>query len=873
MNIYRGLICLIAGVLLSISVLFAGTTGKISGTVLDSETGEPLPGANILLEGTAIGASANVDGFYFILNIPPGRYVVQASYIGYNSTTKTEVLVETDMTTKVNFELQTTLLETETVTVVAVRPTIQKDRTSSQQSFVAEEISESPIVNIPQLLTTQAGVAGAETIERASIVQDAPGDGLHIRGGRENETAFLIDGVRVDNPMWGGAGYAQNSSGNSMNEVMTILGTFNAEYGGKNSGVINLVTKEGSERFSGLLGGYTDNFGVSEFDRNTFQGELSLSGPVPGINNFSFFINGQARTTDGRFKGYLIPGWADSKGQVPIYDEAGNPRGEEISVDWKDEWNALVKLTWNLSSSVKLMTSYVNARIKQVKYYHSYKYIPYGMPWSDTKTNGFTFKVTHQLNASMFYDVTASYQMIDYWMGVHQVREQRIIMGSRLSEDVYGFYYSGGYQEFWADTTRTFQIKFNLTGQVTPTHLLKLGLDLRYLKLFHRLENAWTTPVDEIVVGVDEQGNPIREAYENHKSYANSEPLEWAVYFQDKMELESLGMILNLGLRWERWTLDQRYMQVPEMPMETPLIPTNPKIRLSPRLGVSYPVSDKAAFHFAYGHFYQLPSYVDLLSGINEGGRYPERPNLQDIGLAIFNPNIKPEKSITYEAGVQTQLFRDVSLNVTAFYREMSDLVGVTWVQTAGYVYFDNVDFGNSKGLEFVLNKQFNNYFSARVNYTWARTLISTSSPLTAAQTVSSTPIAYKTFLADWDRTHDLSALLRVADPSSWAFSLKATVKTGRPYTVMAEQPNTERMPTNINFDVRLSKYFDFFGLRETFYIQIFNLFDRQNIYWVYAITGKWDDDGDAGTPYAHDANPRRISDSRRILLGFKVSF
>ena len=307
--------------------------------------------------------------------------------------------------------------------------------------------------------------------------------------------------------------------------------------------------------------------------------------------------------------------------------------------------------------------------------------------------------------------------------------------------------------------------------------------------------------------------------------------------------------------------------------METVLLPTKPKDRISPRLGISYPISEKAAFHFAYGHFYQFPSYVDLLSGINEKGRYPDRPNLSGVGLAIFNPNTNVEKSVTYEAGVQTQLMQDVSLNVTAFYRKLSDLVGVTWIQTAGYVYFDNVDFGNSKGLEFTLNKRFSNYFSGRINYTLSQTLISTSSPLTAAQTVSSAPIQYKTQLADWDRTHDFAALINISDPQNWAVGMNCRMKSGRPYTVLAEQKNTERMPWNINVDMRLSKYFKFFGLKETLYLQIYNVFDRRNIYWVYNVTGKWDDDGDPGTPHAKDANPRRISDGRRARIGFRISF
>ncbi|MFQ6112892.1 MAG: TonB-dependent receptor domain-containing protein, partial [bacterium] len=644
------------------------------------------------------------------------------------------------------------------------------------------------------------------------------------------------------------------------------------EYGGKMSGVINLVTKEGSDKYSGQFSSYTDNFGLKQFDRNTFQSEITLSGPIPLLKNMTFFANAQIRTTDGRFRGYLIPKWTDSKGKVPIEDEHGNPLGKEVSVDWKDEWNTLLKLSWRVSPTLKFFVSYVRAHVKKAKYYHSYKYLPFNMPWSDSKSDGFTFKLTHALSPSTFYELTSSYQRINFWTGVHKTREQRIVMGSRQDEPVYGFYYSGARNNYWADTTGTYQIAFNITSQINPTHLLKAGMDVRYLDLFHRLEVAWSTAVDEIVVGTDEEGNPIKRFFENHMAYTDARPLEWAAFVQDKMEFEHIGMILNAGVRWERWSVGEKYMEDPEVPIETSLLPTKPKTRVSPRLGISYPVSDKAAFHFAYGHFYQFPSYVDLLSGINDRGRYPGRPNLQQVGLAIFNPNIKPEKSVTYEAGVQTQLAEDISLNVTAFYRELADLVGVRWIQTAGYVYFDNVDFGNSKGLEFTLRKRFSHYFSARVNYTWSQTLISTSSPMTAAQTVGA-PIAYRSFLADWDRTHDLAALVLISKPQSWAISINGKMKSGRPYTVLAEQKNTERMPWNINIDMKLSKYFNFLGLKQTLYLQLYNVFDRRNIYSVYSVTGKWDDDGDPGTPYAHDANPRRISDGRRARIGLQITF
>jgi hypothetical protein len=131
--------------------------------------------------------------------------------------------------------------------------------------------------------------------------------------------------------------------------------------------------------------------------------------------------------------------------------------------------------------------------------------------------------------------------------------------------------------------------------------------------------------------------------------------------------------------------------------------------------------------------------------------------------------------------------------------------------------------------------------------------------------------ISYQTFLADWDRPHDLSLYLLFSNPTSWGISLITYARSGRPYSVLAEQLNTERMPWEITTDIQINKYFYFFGMLETFYLRISNLFDRRNIRSVYSETGKWD--VDFGRPRHLTANPKRISDGRRAQIGFKVNF
>ncbi|MCP4414146.1 MAG: TonB-dependent receptor plug domain-containing protein, partial [Gammaproteobacteria bacterium] len=215
--------------------LHAGTTGKIAGIVTDEETGDPLVGVNIVIDGFNLGAATDADGEYYILNIHPGVYTVKAFYIGYNTYVIEDVRIQVDLTTTVSFELGPSILESEEIVVTAKRA-IQKDLTASEVSIQADQIEALPVRDVASLLTMQAGVT-----------RDADGD-LHIRGGRTTEISYMIDGIQVMNAVNRSAGISIDDQ--SIEELKAITGTFNAEYGQALSGVVNIVTKKGTDKFA-----------------------------------------------------------------------------------------------------------------------------------------------------------------------------------------------------------------------------------------------------------------------------------------------------------------------------------------------------------------------------------------------------------------------------------------------------------------------------------------------------------------------------------------------------------------------------------------------------------------------------------------------
>jgi len=273
------------------AILWAGTTGKIAGVVRDAGTKEPLPGVNLVLEGTSMGAASSIDGDYFIINVPPGRYNLRATMVGYTTMIQKEVLVQTDHTTTIDFSLSSTVLDIgKEITVVAERPLVQKDATSGRAIVTTEEIKEMPVESFTDVLVTKAG-----------ITEGANG-ALHIRGGRSSEIGYMIDGVAVSNPFWGGLSVSVENT--AIQELQVVSGTFNAEYGQAMSGLVNIVTKDGGEKYSGNAEFYFGDKVSSH--KSTFlnidninptslmNADLSLSGPVPGVaKKLTFFASGR----------------------------------------------------------------------------------------------------------------------------------------------------------------------------------------------------------------------------------------------------------------------------------------------------------------------------------------------------------------------------------------------------------------------------------------------------------------------------------------------------------------------------------------------------------------------------------------------------
>ncbi|HEX9972118.1 MAG TPA: TonB-dependent receptor [bacterium] len=222
-------------IMMNVNLALAGLTGKIAGQIIDAENKQPLAGANVIIEGTTMGAASDMSGKYFIINIPPGNYTVVCRMMGYGTIKKTNVYVTSDLTTEINFELKSEVIMGETVTVEAERPVIQKDVTGSETVMREEDVQVFSQDAFSDFLGTQVGI---------DIMADENGSGISIRGGDINETNVVLNGVSLRNAITQQANLGISLT--SIKEVTISSGGFTAEHGDIRSGLVNVISKEGS---------------------------------------------------------------------------------------------------------------------------------------------------------------------------------------------------------------------------------------------------------------------------------------------------------------------------------------------------------------------------------------------------------------------------------------------------------------------------------------------------------------------------------------------------------------------------------------------------------------------------------------------------
>lgn len=983
----------------------AGTSGKITGIISDSQTGEPLPGVNVILEGTFIGAATDLDGRYSILNIPPGIYTLRASMIGYADTRIENIQVKIDLTTAVDLQLEGTVLDIgETVTIIAERPLVQRDMTGSLVSVGAEEIAALPVQSVGDVLELQAG-----------IVRD--GGNFHIRGGRSNEVTFWVDGVEVTD-VYNGQSMGATVENNAIQELQVVSGTFNAEYGKAMSGIINIITKEGGSKYSGRFniyaGDYLSNDDVysvlTSIDTTThpetgevlevenienpldnlnltFNTDFSLSGPVPFMGDkVKFFVNGRYVSREG----YLY-------GREWFTPEGYGGDSSLVAMQKRYNYSGLAKITYRVLPGLKVNYQIMGDNSHNPHNYgyssrfRSYRYVPDGLPQSNTNSMTHMLTMTHTLSANTFYELrlaTMSRKSEQYvyenpnktphWLvkvasdsalGIDEMvldpsisEEYTLFESLKLQDASYTWFVDPDNPEGYLHPDSTiapisfsalkagtvnnlsfrdydfWNAKLDFTSQIDSRHLLKTGFELK----FHELKLDDYTLIakkigDEDIIPFTPQVPSVSSL--SRDKYTRN-PIEFAAYVQDKIELEQ--MIVNVGLRFDYFDANttiptdirdpdiyqpfkkENIYKNWEEPTE-PMTPSelkeyeagfeeyspeerkafmhkdvDPKMNISPRIGIAYPITDQGVIHFSYGHFFGMPGlqylYNDSDYKLQQGGG----------NRLLGNPNLEPEKTVHYEIGLQQQLNDEIGINVTLFYKDTRGWIGVTpLIQTErpsiAYSKYRNEDYSNVYGLTFELKTRFSQSFAANAYYTYQLAEGTYSNPDDAYDNVYNSNAPEEPRLAlvpmNWDQRHTLNSFVTYHN-DGWVVSITGKYQTGQPYTPTVSKSevvgsssyigwttNSQTKPSTSSVDVRILKNVKVGSFNFKFYTQIYNLFDQRGQLDVYSETGSADYSADLRTDYpgyspdrigTYNGNLRRpewYQAPREIQFGLSIDF
>ncbi|MCK4257116.1 TonB-dependent receptor [candidate division WOR-3 bacterium] len=829
------------------TLLLAGTTGKIAGRVVNTETGEPLPFVNVYLIDANLGGVTDEDGYYFILGIPPGYYDVKAEMMGFQVVIQEGALIVSDRTTPLNFSLNPTILDIgKEVIVIGERPLIEFDRTSKISVITDKEIEKGPLHTISEILASQAGVTLGS------------GQEIHVRGGRSGELAYMIDGMSVRDPLFGGFKSFLPSS--SISEMVLLSGTFNAEYGDAMSGVVNIVTKSGGVKFNGDIGYSSINIAGFRYRKKDAFAEYEVEDKYEYIRqDLRDYYDVVA---PGSFEGYLSSGIPGLRNTTLFTAGKYIAENSYLPFGYSLERNIIAKITTRLEN-FNIFLSIQGGDNYYQNYSHSWKYRYDHYPRGKRFMHREAISIRYAPNERVFYSLGFSNFSRDNLLRVDDKEPEDYEAG--IATDLEFYTEGGGDYPLYRDSkTGSISLNSSLTIQLNNRHQFKAGVEVKRCDLYlHQMSR--------MVVGGPYQ-------FQEFQHY----PVEAAAYLQDKMEYDY--MVLNAGIRFD-YADPRTDMWSDIRDPESEVVRVDKKMQFSPRIGLAHPVTDRTVLHFAYGHFFQNPSYYCQYTNLH----YLDPDSLIN-NVIIGNPSIEAQKTVAYEVGLQQKLSESFAFYITAFYKDMTNMVTTRSIRWSGIDYFvyDNEDYGNSKGIDLTLKGRIVDIIYTSFNYTFSVARGNRSSPMEGFwNAYTGRPEAMTEYYLGFDRTHDIAFSLSIEYPESYrirwlantSFNLLIEASSGLPYTpyvgpgLYVEQ-NSARMAWTSEVNLRVEKEMLIFkGISSRLFIEGTNLLDHLNPLYVYSRTGDPWDPGWGGLGTSPDAvyDPRNVGKRREVRCGFKI--
>ena len=839
---------ILAALLIISSPLYAQTgVGKLSGKIIDAQTREPLIGANVVVVNTNLGAASNVNGEYFILNIPPGTYEIRVSFVGYSPKLVTDVRIVAGITFELNVELSTGL-ELKVVEVTG-KKFFEEKSTNTTKVFDANEIDKLPVKGVEQLASLQSGVVMSDG--SGGVSGNAT---INVRGGRSDEVLYIVDGV-PQNDIYSGSNYAQVSNA-AIEQISFQIGGYEAKYGQAQSGIINVTTKTGDPTYSlfvdGMTSTLTDKYGYNLYTMN-------LSGPIiPGNNDHTIFLSAE--------RGWFLD--SDPHAIGVSFNSDVKYSSDVLPNNSANAWRFSGKTNSNFGDfNIRLGTN-INLR----------DYYTFAMSYAKqnamhnalTKLGNYSFsgKISQNISSNSFWNLNLGYKYFKSVTGdgiwfdnlyAYGDSAKNATIGARFYQDGsyhpglvangvretldrYGIFYETGrtYGSYNKTENQTLNMDIDFTSQI-QNHLIELGGGVNYNILRYFAIGPAGLASDNLrgfsmasqfyalqpsVFGYDITGtnHTSNDNYSKlllqdssiqnvQTGFAPRKPVISYAYIQDRFELNDI--VLNVGLRADYFDSQSQQVANPELPFVQ--VPLNidpsgyslitkkkkPEFYLSPRIGLGFPITATTVFHAQYGKFIQEPP-LNLMYFTPWNVTALENPS--NAQATVIVGDLKSEVTTQYEIGFRHVLGDIAALNITAFYKNTEGLLNTAPVfyqisegqQQLTYFSYLNADFGTVKGLAVSLDITRLSYFDVSLNYTYALaegTGSSTSSSYVSAFRNLGSEIPKVIAPLDFDQRHTGTVNLGFFIPKG-QFGIFETVNanvlvsfnSGRPYTPLLVQ-------------------------------------------------------------------------------------
>ena len=672
----------------------SGQSGNIKGYISSANNQIKLQGANIVLLSTNLGSVSDSSGIYIIPNILPGTYSIRANYIGYKQTTIKNIIVYTGQTTVINFILEEEVLESNEITIIAERKMINPEISVSSINLDAKDIENIPIASIEEAITLQAGIEPNMT----------------IRGGNINSTSFVLDGINIREGRTNGP--ITGLSFTSVEQIQIQRSGFDASFGNVRSGLVQVITKDPPK----------DHFTGDILLRNSPWQQLNFSGDWDEIyntgNDFDVSIGGPISQNFGNLR-FLL---SYRNNVLPYIEKSGNTsrKDETFQIKFISNIKTDSKLTINgfyisqkgISDSISMVTpagipSYTwGFENDFFKTEGLFKKSSIGV--SDINHRMISGKLSQTINPSLFYEINLNFIRSNYLLGP----ESNNFIKDRDTSDV--SVYSG---------------KFDITKQWSSNSQIKAGI--KYIYHNYNISSEYNDAADTRVMAIGSISNSVfgenidfespYKLYENWKA----SPQQIAAYLQGKFSFNQ--MIMNLGARIDYFSaggknnifneFDQFFAQQNNEDREDRSITIKAKkqIELSPRIGISFPITEQTKFYFNYGHFRQMPQ-AQYLYQMQEKSFIIDRSSISAMG----NTNLPMQRTIAYEVGFEKMFTTDYLFQFSGYSRSIDNQISFKSFVSEDMIYTLAVpnNYNDVRGFEFTLSKIKGRILRGFFNYT-----------------------------------------------------------------------------------------------------------------------------------------------------------